>query len=227
MVSLTEIQDLLIRINEDSSNTDLVGAAVLINFDGYVEHAGIFIRHNEEGTFFHFDGGKVVLEEIDSEELYCFKELIFLDPILVPSFLTQCELIVENAKPEFGYFYEGSLYDGDGNFKSEGSFPEYMTCVGFCLNVIKGFMSEEDFFVYEDWDEDSIEMSLSFVENFINKIKRNFPDVKLDDFRKNLRRIKPIEYIAGAYCKDLPVRKEFTDRIIPNIKKVIAEIAAA
>jgi len=215
---MKEIENSLKHCTETDLEENMVGAAILINED-LSQHAAIFLRYKGDSKLFHFTGKSLIIEDVSGMEDYYLKKLDFLPAILLPAFLAQSELILEKAKPEFGYFYEGSLYDSNGDFISPNAAPQYMTCVGFCLNVIKGFLSDLDFFHYEDWDEKSVEGKLAYVQSFLIKVKQSHPSIKIDDFQENLRRILPIEFVAGGFSKDIPVRKFFTDSIVEDIQK--------
>ncbi|WP_285009617.1 hypothetical protein [Pedobacter faecalis] len=222
MITKEELTNRLRHCDETDLEENMVGAAILINPDG-TQHAAIFLRYNSESKLFHFTGKSVIIEDVSGMEDYYLKSLDFLPAILLPAFMAQSELILEKAQPEFGYFYEGSLYDTNGDFVSPGASPQYMTCVGFCLNVIKGFLSDQDFFQYEDWDEKSLIGKMEHVESFLSRVNESYPDIKLEDFKVNLRRILPIEYVAGAFSRDLPVRKAFTDSIVEDLQKSLDE----
>ena len=221
MITLTEIENSIIGCDETAFPENMIGAAVLVKEDG-AQHAAIFIRYKGDSHLFHFDGASVIMEEVSGLEPYYQKHLEFLEPILLPAFFTQCELILENAKPKFGYFYEGALYNANGDFISPNDSPEYMTCVGFCLNVLKGFLSDQDFFRFEDWDEKTLTGKMELVEQFLIKVKEYHPLIKMEDFKPNLRRILPIEYISGAFSDTLPVHKTFTDSIVLDVQNVLS-----
>lgn len=220
MIPITEIDEKIVSCDSSYLPEDMIGAAFYKNPDG-VQHAAIFFTYNGEPQLFHFDGKDVIIEPLSPQEIYWQKRLDFLDPILLPSFFAHCELILENARPKFGYFYDGALYTSEGNFISPQDHPQYMTCVGFCLSVIKGFLSDQDFFSYQDWDFDSLAGEINFVERFLEKVRELNPDIELNDFVPHLRRILPSEYLSGAFCSSLPVTKAFTDSILKNVNKVL------
>jgi hypothetical protein len=199
---------------------NMVGAAFTWNPDGS-QHAAIFLRYNGDSNLFHFDGKTVMIEPLSPQEEYYHKKLEFLDPILLPAFFAQCELILENAQPKFGYFYDGALYDTQGKFISPNDSPEYMTCVGFCLNVINGFLSDHEFFSHGDWNDQSLNDRKEFVERFFKLAKEANPEVDINAFKTSLRRIMPVEYLSGAFSKTLPVRKAFVDEISSEVQELL------
>ncbi|MDB4921215.1 hypothetical protein [Mucilaginibacter sp.] len=219
MVTYQNIEDNIISCLADDLPENMIGAAIVSNEDGS-QHAAIFIRYNGESQMFHFTGKNVMIEDVLSlDEAYYHKRLDFIDPILLPAFLAQCELVLEKAQPKFGYFYDGALYNANGDFLSPSAFPEYMTCVGFCLNVIKGFLSDQDYFTYTDWDSTTLDESYAI--NFVEKVKEDYPDINLADFKANLRRIFPIEFLSGAFADDLPVAKSFINNIKLDVQDIL------
>lgn len=225
-------EQLLIPLNleEIELNEDMVAAAVYVE-GGEPSHAALIIRHNQETRVFHFFG-TVLLElandVIEDGRFIFIKELDFIPPFLVPSFIAHCELIQNEAKPKYGFFYNPkSFYDVEGKFQSAGSFPEYLTCVGFCLTVIQSYLVNEEFLFYSDWDHNSLDVQLERTAFQMIEIQRNFPDIQPEDLMKSVRRILPIEYFSGAYAEKRPVRKSFTDEISVKLKLEIVLRAAS
>lgn len=189
-------------------------------------HAALIIRHNGKIQAFHYYGS-VLLEipqMLEEDQLLIFiKELDCVPPMLVPSFLAHCELIKEQAKPVYGFFYDPrSYYDLSGKFQNAGSFPEYMTCVGFCLTVIQSYLIDDQYLYYDDWDQTSLDVDPTRTAYQMLSIQRNYPDLKPEDLKKSVRRILPIEYFSAGYANKIPVRKKFTDRQILVIKDEIS-----
>lgn len=219
MITDKYFEDNIISCQADDLPDNMIGAAIVTNNDN-TQHAAIFIRYNGESKLFHFTGKSVMIEDVLSlDEIYYHKSLDVIDPLLLPAFLAQCELVLEKAQPKFGYFYDGSaLYDNNGDFISPSSFPEYMTCVGFCLNLIKSFLSDQNYFNYSDWDISTLDES--YVEKFLEKVQIDNPGISIGDFKESLRRILPIEYLCGAFSPTLPVEKVFIDGIRPSVEIV-------
>jgi hypothetical protein len=129
-----------LTLDDLDAGEDMIAAGLYVEA-GLPTHAAIIIRHNSETRVFHFYK-KVLLEpaaDERSEGRYVFIKKLDLVPVfLIPSCIAHCELICKEAKPVFGFFYDArSLYDASGKFQNPGSFPEYMTCVGFCLTFIQ------------------------------------------------------------------------------------------
>lgn len=227
MAKNIRIAKTLIRCNAENLPDNVIASTVYINDTFFVQHAGIFIRYNGISYLFHYTGKAVKLEnfeKVHNADSYFFKELKFIKHKIIGALLYQCKKVEQNARPEYGYFHTSlAQYNSNGIFENPGEHPEYMTCVGFCLNFLNYFLSDEDYFYYADWDIDSIQREKGFVENFIDEVRIIYPQINIEDFEVGLRRIFPIEYIAGAYSDNLPVRKEFTNAISPKIQKELTK----
>jgi hypothetical protein len=221
VIPISQLESELISCEEIDLPDNIVGAAFMRNKDGS-QHAAIFIRYKGDSNIFHLTEGGVIMEPVSPYDQFYHKSLMFLDPVLLPSFLTQCELILENANPRLGYYYDGALYDSHGNFVSPNGSPEILSCVGFCLSVIKGFLSDQDFFKYEDWGENSLDGNIHRVERLIETVKASNTEMELTTFRSNIRRIQPIEYISGGFSKSIPVEKAFIDGIVKDVEEILA-----
>jgi hypothetical protein len=225
-------EQLLIPLTPDEAELieDQIAAAVYVE-GGEPSHAALIIRYNNVTRVLHFFGS-VLLESVDdivSEGRFIFiKPLDFIPPFLIPSFVAHCELIQEEAKPQYGFFYDPrSFYDGMGKFQNPGSFPEYMTCVGFCLTVIQSYLVNEEFLYYSDWDHNTYDLDQLRLAYQMVQIQRNHPNVKPEDLMKAVRRILPIEYLSGAYGDKRPVRKSFTDELSIELKNEMSLRAAS
>ena len=207
----------------------MVGAAVYVH-EGEPTHAALIIRYNGETKIFHFLGSVEleIAEDSSKDGLYTFiKELNFIPSSLVPSFLAHCELIQQEAKPKYGFFYDSrSLYGEDGKFRNVGFFPEYMTCVGFCLTVIQSYLITEEFLHYPDWDSTTLDRDLDRTNFQMFEIQQKYPELKPEDLKAAVRRILPIEYFSGAYSDARPVRKAFTDEFSKKLKREFALLVA-
>jgi hypothetical protein len=204
---------------------DIVGAAVSINRNGEVKHAALFIRFNEENKVFHYTGEKVLFEDADAVNHHYYKGLLFILPELIPAFMAQCELISERAQPVYGFFYSGSLYDDQGDFIDPGGFPQSMTCVGFCLNVLKHFLGEDNLLHYTDWDSSTV--SDGFIHDFFEQVRKIRPALTLEEFKKYVRRILPIEYFTAACTNEVNIRKQYIDANVDKVHQVLIDKRAS
>jgi hypothetical protein len=206
-----------------------VVAAMLYAEGGLPTHAALLIRYNGENQIFHFYQEVLLHAEehaIDEGQLVFIKEINFIPAELIPSFLAHCELIQKEAAPKFGYFYDPrSFYDEDGKFQNPGAFPEYMTCVGFCLTVLQSYLGDQMFLYYPDWDKQSYDLGEKLLAYLTDEIRTNYPQITVEDISKEIRRILPVEYFSGAYADHLPVRKQFTDILRTQIESQISIMA--
>jgi hypothetical protein len=216
----------LVKCSSITTPDNLIGAAVYINPRKQAKHAGIFIRYNGKNKLFHYDGLNVLLEDYDNDQLYVVKEIDFIHSSLIPSIVMHCELVLEKASPLYGYFYMGSMYNESGDFISEGNMPEYMTCVGFCLNYFKYILKGKDFFNYLDWTSLGLGEKEGFVESFINEVQDKFQNIDINMFQNGIRRINPLEYLTGAFSEKIPVRKEFVDKYAQHVQNEYRRLIA-
>ena len=188
--------------------------------NGEVSHSGLFIRYLATNHFFHFDSKKVLLIEIPIGIDYCFfKQLDFIPDELIPSIYNYFKIVEKTANPTYGYFYTGSFYDSSSyEFIDEHSMPEIMSCVGFCLNVLKTILRQNDFIKYIDWHFHN-GITEDDVLRYFEKSVKNFPNIDLAEFTKHVRRILPIEYYTAGFSHTIPVEKSFTDLYIKDVKK--------
>jgi len=176
------------------------------NSEKKIYHSVIIIQFRKKVYAFHYTGlddRPIVFDENIDED--CFHKITTAVPsILVPSFLKQCEKIFERAAPVYGYFYSGEFYDIDGNHNSDTHTGETMTCAGFCLNILKGFLMTE-YVDYTQWDSASHEVS-GYLEYFSNK-----HSLDIDLIAQSHRRISPLDLLCSGYFNDLPIQKKQID----------------
>ena len=111
-----------------------------------------------------------------------------------------CKRILKKANPRYGYFYSGEYYDTNGIHFSDKTISETMTCSGFCINVLKGFL-EKDYIVYTDWNTTSFPTQ-DYLERFANHF-----NIDKDKISESHRRISPLELLCSGYFWNLPIRK--------------------
>lgn len=220
MITEKEIFENLLPLNSDGLPDSFVAASVKINEKGVAYHAGIVIKHGGISYLFHYTGEDVLIEESPNGDYYFHKDFIFIKGPITASFLAHCHLIKENAVPEYNYFYSGSYYDTNGRYFSNIDMPECMTCVGFCINVIKGYIEEDEYFQFSDWTKESAE-SVEFLNRHIQRLLVKHPTADVNLLIDNMRRICPDEYLASAFLYKLPITKTKVDQIIENIRMVL------
>jgi len=190
---------------------------VAIGNDEDFDHAAFIVKYNDkeyEFDFYNEDQG-IVWMTLENKFYYLLLERI--DPLLVPAFIARCRHIRKHAKPQFGYFYSGESYNGDGIHTSKTNTGERMTCVGFCLNVLKGFL-EEDYLEYSDWDASS-HYDPSYLKEFC--AKHGF---KEEDISDSHRRITPLECLTSCCFNTFPIRKKKIDSKKDLVKEAVESL---
>ena len=150
-------------------------------------------------------------------QAYRHKIIRQIAPESVPAFYLMCRNVADEAAPTYKMFYAGQFYDRSGTFTGSAVTGQRMTCVGFCLSVLKGFFTE-DYLDYSGWDHRTPEND-GYVENFC---KKNQFDI--DAVRAEHRRITPDELLASAYFDKRPISKSEIDSIIEKVRKALVEL---
>lgn len=218
----------IFRIDADNINDNIIGVAACLLQDNTIHHAGIFIRYNSTNYLLHFDKEKVELLEIKKAVLCFFKRLSYIPSEIIPSTYLLFKRISMSKKPGYSYFYDGSCYEPTNiDFFDEYEMPEIMSCVGFCLNVLKTVLNREDFIKYTDWHYHNGITEDKVKKYFESKIKANYPNIDIVEFCKHSRRILPIEYFTAGFSTTIPVEKLFTDANIKAVENaLISKIAS-
>lgn len=190
----------------DDTGQDFVGIGVL-NEGDIASHSGLIIKYRSTVYEFHYTGrGKeILLTELNYD--FYHKILNIVPSFEIPAFLKMAQNIHKFANPKYGCFYSGEFYDADGNHFSNIT-GQFMTCVGFCLNVLKGFLLE-DYLKYDDWDNTTADGFLNQPDYFSFFIQRY--GLEPEEFSTSLRRITPLEILTSAFLNDLPITKSNID----------------
>jgi len=224
LLTREELKSQLFQCVPENYKGDFVAAAVQLDETGTAIHAGMLISCKEGVYLCHFDAANVLIEDEMPDSWYFFKIFEFIDPRLSLAFLGHCMLIKETSNPVMGFYYDGSFYDENGMYFSETVKKEFMTCVGFCINVIKGFINSEtdrELFEYEDWT--NADLPEWYLGQFIQKLKLIHPDVDVDHIKENIRRIRPAEYLAGAYMEETPIKRKDVAAILDVLLDLLKE----
>jgi hypothetical protein len=201
----------------DDTEHDFVGIGVL-NQGSTASHSGLIIKFKTKVYEFHYTGQEVLL--LDLSEVFYHKIINVIPSFEIAAFLIMAQNIQKYAKPNYGCFYSGEFYDADGNHFSNIT-GQYMTCVGFCLNVLRGFL-QEDYLKYEDWDNTTADGFLNQPDYFSFFILRHGLDP--DEFSSSLRRITPIEMLTSAFFNDLPISKANIDSHKAQVNNILQTI---
>lgn len=165
-------------------------------------HSAFIIRYNSRISAFHFTGYSIDFEEMGRDYYHIETPVIHKDE--VPAFIALCLNIQKKANPLYGFFYSGESYDFEGNHRSDTDLGEVMTCAGFCLNVLKGFL-EEDYIAYADW-ENIPYPNLGYATRFCNE-----NGLDINKIQPSHRRITPRECLISCMFDVLPIRKSQID----------------
>ena len=200
-----------IEWTEDTKNSEDNYVAVGTLLDDYskAEHVALIIKYNDEIYQFEFTGSTVKFESYQRNFLQKTTEVI--EAADVPAFLQYCRNVERNASPRYGNFFSGTMYDKDGRFSGGPLAGERMTCVGFCLNVLNGFLEESQYLRYQDWNDGSVDDHV-WLNNYCDR-----HNIDRDRLRKEYRRITPTELFTSAFFKELPVTKAQIDQLLPSI----------
>jgi hypothetical protein len=207
-VSIVEMFPVVRTSSEPDINADFVAL-------GYMHpardtnHAAFIIKYNDEFSIFHYTGRSIEYEPIHDDYHHRRTETIGEEE--VPAFIALCRNVKKHANPRYGFFYSGEFYKSNGDFVCDNDTGERMTCVGFCLNVLKGFL-EEEYLQYNDWEE-STHNAPGYLEDYCEK-----EGLDIENVRASHRRVSPLECMCSAFFTKLPIRKEPVDQKVGEIE---------
>lgn len=196
---------------ESDIDTDFVAIGYL-PLANRITHSAFVIQYEGILYEFHYEGSAIDFSEIWNN--YFHKITASVHPEEVPAFMAMCEQIKKKANPKYGYFYSGENYDRSGNHFGMRDLGERMTCVGFCLNVLKGFF-DEDYIEYADWKEDTHKQT-GYLEKYC--IRHN---IDISKVKASHRRITPLEFLTSGFFIDFPIRKIQIDGKIDEVAEII------
>jgi hypothetical protein len=215
-------------LSECDSSEDFVAIAVMVDIEGIGYHSGLVICIEEIFYFFHYTGAEVLMDEINvfTNDLF-IKKMDIIEPEKVEYFKGFCEILLEEVQPQYGWVFTDSFYNGDGTYYSEIGLPDITTCVGFCINVIRGsFYNNESYISIEEWDSSSFtELQQSFMNHIssqLSRIEQIDPERLNLITQNNFKRITPSELTSSAFYKDLPISKQNIDELNPTTIDVLA-----
>ncbi len=189
----------------DDTEQDFVGIG-LLNEGDIATHSGLIIKYRSKVYEFHYTGREILLEQLGMN--FYHKIILIIPSFEIPALMKMAQNVQKYAKPNYGCFYSGGIYDADGNHFSNIA-GQYMTCVGFCLNVLKGFLLE-DYLNYDDWDKTTAEGFMEQDDYFTYFIQKYNLDA--EKFSQSLRRITPLEMLTSSFFENLPIGKANIDK---------------
>lgn len=175
-------------------------------------HAGMIIKFEDFHYQFHYTGSNIEFAGLHLDFIH--KITYTINSSDVPAFIAHCKSIAKHANPKYGYFYSGDYFDSDGNHFGDVDLGQRMTCVGFCLSTLKGFL-EEDYILSSDWDYDP-DFKPGFLEYFCFKNSLN-----IDQIKKSFKRITPGQFLASGFFKEIPIGKAQIDEKYFEIKDIM------
>lgn len=198
-------------LHEEDIEEDFVAIGNLINELRTPFHAALIIKYQSHLFQYHYTGTEIELCDIHLD--YFHKRTYTIHQSEIPAFIAYCNSIKKNANPHYGYFYSGEYYDKNGKHFSEKAIGERMTCVGFCLNVLKGFL-ENDYLKYTDWGSSSHsnEYLLKYAETH---------QLDVAKIQESHRRISPIEILTSGYFYSIPISKLEIDDKLNEVKEYL------
>jgi len=217
----TTILNRIYKSYDNDLKENFVAAAIKYRSENHeVDHAGIAICLNENLYIFHFNGIGIRLDILDPKKWFIENKLDFIKSKEVASFFVYCEEISKECKPEYGYVYNGSFFLPDGKYFSEVEDYQFMTCVGFCINVLTGAIENNKYLLHEDWELADHEKGVYF-EKYMEGILESIPESKRKILKNNQRRIDPMDYFTSSFVYEKPISKASIDSLKPSVEKAI------
>ena len=205
---------------DSSFNTDRVAASVFTDDSGRAVHAALYVGRDDERSIFHFDAETLREDKFEKCRPFLSKEFTSIPPFEAGAFLVHCREAITNPAPGYNFFYDGSYFK-DGKFVGINGEPSYhMTCVGFCLGLLKGWFEGDEYIQYRDWNANTT-LGQETINKELARLKFLYPKFTDDELMENIRRIKPTEYLASAYIEIMPIRKETISAIVIHLTPLI------
>lgn len=204
-------------LSESDRSDDYVAFGVLINPNTGPYHSSFIIQFENELHLCHYTGRSIEFGEVNDDYFHRVSGVVEANE--VPAFISFCKNVTKKANPRYGFFFSGESYDKiTGKHLSNKDLGEFMTCVGFCLNIINGFLEEEQYLKFEDWNTNS-HSEPGYLDWFCNK-----HGLDKSKIQTSHRRITPIECLSSAFFDELPISKHKIDSKIPYVKEYFTRV---
>lgn len=201
--------DILNTLTEENSQKEFIAIGSYITNTGVPYHSVFIIKYENRLYQFHYTGREISFDE--NIDPLCFHKVTDTIPsALLPSFIMMCKQVLKKASPRYGYFYSGEYFDMNGNHFSDKAIGETMTCAGFVLNVLKGFL-ENDYLDYSEWASTTHDVN-NYVEDYARRFSINSTEIQISH-----RRISPLDLICSAFFVNLPIPKSNIDSMKPTV----------
>ncbi len=223
-LTLNKIKQDLLRFDDHDIDDEFLGIAVILNEHGSAKHSGLVLCYEGEKLLFHFTG-RVLLENVtgDVTEIY-YKKLELFPHSYLSYIRAYFDILLTTVDPLYGFVFTDSFYNDSGKYVSDiEDFPDFCTCVGFCINVIRGLFLKHTtrYIETDDWNNESLEkvkeIFIQHVDTYLELISKYKPEKIAEIKSATYKRIYPIELLLSGFFakpKKLPVRKvDITPRI--------------
>lgn len=220
------IKKQLLPSKPDSLPEKFVSAIVKIDRSGTIYHAGIAVGSEEGRHMFHFNSVRLIKTELEYINNYYQREFETIPPYLSDAFYVHCMEAINSSAPEYGKFYNGTYFKDGRVINPDEEAPFRMSCVGFCLGVLNGWDTAENFITHEDWTaNDSLtEGELRYEQDCLKDLYSYLSD---EELLVNIRRIKPSEYLASAYLAPTPISRVSVEPIAAILESIALKLKEA
>lgn len=205
--------DIINTITEKDVKDNFVAIGTYIDVAKVASHSVLIISFNDEIKHVHYDSTRLLYDDIYDDR--CFHKITdTINPALIPSFIVMCKQVISKANPRYGYFYSGEYYDENGVHFSDKEISETMTCTGFCINILKGFL-EEDYINYKEWQTPSYPTA-----DYVSKYAKRY-NLDINKISDSHRRISPLELLSSAYYSKLQIKKSEIDSKVDETEEYL------
>lgn len=188
---------------------DWVALSNQFNRYGSACHGALLINYEGSIAVFHYTGTNLLHEDLSSfgQSFHKVSDTVAEDD--VPAFLAMCRKVLEKDDPTYGFFTGASFYDYNGNFHDTAGSGYRMTCVGFCLAVLQGFL-ERDYLEYTTWPTVTSDPFNRTEEDYLEWYCAQH-NLDINTITSLPKRIAPLEYLISGFYIDLPISKSTLD----------------
>lgn len=205
--------DIINTLTEKDIKENFVAIGSCINEQGVATHSVLVVKYQSELKHIHFTGREILFDTISDNT--CFHKITeTINEELIPSFIVMCNRVLKTANPRYGFFYSGEYYDLNGVHFADKEISETMTCSGFCLNILKGFL-EEDYLLFNEWNTPSYP-----TEDYLERFANHF-DLDIKKISESHRRISPLELLCSGFFQTIPISKNEIDSKIDETSEYL------
>lgn len=211
-IDQTIVASNIFNISAINTDEDFIACTSEVDSSGNCVHSGLLICCDKELKYFHYTGKKVELTDNLPDNLY-YKKLEIIDDELILSFLFHCEKLSTEINPTYGFVFDDSYYDSNGDYYLINASQDITTCVGFCIKVLNGFLDVK-YLETSDWDENTLNSLGNLKAKFLNYLRNQGIDPDVLQSSGVLKRILPLEMITSSFFDKCPIKKNDTDSVL-------------